>query len=209
MRLQAAVPDFAQWRHLLAEALDLPLSGGRLAVIWRLVLCCAVQLQYKPGQAMQGNATYSFNCPPCPLQSSLLRCPRRRSTAGSCWSSASCRAARQCGWALPALGTTNAGPFIWASLHLKCGVQHQHSDSHAPLAAAVQGASPDPLGLTPALVAAAQQLVDAHPPHTCRLREADEEFLADADRAKSFASRMKRSGEEALLQCLLCLLCCP
>ena len=27
-RLQVAVPDFAQWRHLLADALDLPLSGG-------------------------------------------------------------------------------------------------------------------------------------------------------------------------------------
>ena len=43
-------------------------------------------------------------------------------------------------------------------------------------------------------MAAAQQLADAHPPHTARLREDDEQFLADADRAKSFASRMKRSG---------------
>ena len=72
----------------------------------------------------------------------------------------------------------------------------------------MQGASPDPLGLTPTLVAAAQQLADAHLPHTARLREDDEEFLADADRAKSFASRMKRSGEEALL-CLPCVLCVP
>ena len=29
VRLQAAVPDFAQWRHLLSESLDLPLTGGR------------------------------------------------------------------------------------------------------------------------------------------------------------------------------------
>ena len=28
MKLQAAVPDYAQWRHVLADALDLPLSGA-------------------------------------------------------------------------------------------------------------------------------------------------------------------------------------
>lgn len=71
-------------------------------------------------------------------------------------------------------------------------------DTHPPnllwAAAALQGASSEPLWLAPGLVAAARQLADAHPPHTARLRQDDEEFLADADRAKSFASRMKRSG---------------
>lgn len=33
LRLQSGVPDFAQWRHLLADALELPLAG---------VLRCAV-----------------------------------------------------------------------------------------------------------------------------------------------------------------------
>jgi hypothetical protein len=28
LRLQESVADYAQWRHMLADALELPLSGG-------------------------------------------------------------------------------------------------------------------------------------------------------------------------------------
>lgn len=42
LKLQAAVPDYARWRHLLADALDLPMSGAWRAAACRWLLACCL-----------------------------------------------------------------------------------------------------------------------------------------------------------------------
>lgn len=70
LRLQAAVTDYAQWRHLLADALDLPLSGEPGG--------SALAGMTEPTSAMRGGG-FAANTFSCSFVSSfslrLLCCP--------------------------------------------------------------------------------------------------------------------------------------